>query len=89
MIPIDVNANGQADPDEVYDAKEQAVNAVAAGRYPSPPARDLNLVTGGKPEELVKAFIAWILTDGQSYVDEAGYVSLPQDRLAAELEKLD
>jgi phosphate transport system substrate-binding protein len=89
VVPIDVNANGQVDPDEVYDTKEQAVNAVATGRYPSPPARDLNLVTRGKPEGLVKAFITWILTDGQNYVNEAGYVSLPQDKLASELVKLD
>ncbi len=89
VVPVDVNANGQADPDEVYDAKQQAVNAVATGRYPSPPARDLNLVTRGKPAGLVNAFITWILTDGQDYVDEAGYIALPQDKLAAELGKLD
>ena len=52
MVPIDVNGNGQADPDEIYDTKDQAVNAVATGRYPSPPARDLNLVTRGKPAGL-------------------------------------
>ncbi|MGD2206300.1 MAG: substrate-binding domain-containing protein [Anaerolineae bacterium] len=89
VAPLDLNANGQADPDEVYDTKSQALDAVATGRYPSPPARDLNLVTQGQPEGLVKAFVAWVLTNGQSYVGEAGYVSLPQDKLAVELEKLD
>jgi phosphate transport system substrate-binding protein len=89
VVPIDVDANGQAGFDEIYETKVQAVDAVASGRYPSPPTRDLNLVTRGKPEGLVKTFIAWILADGQSYVEEAGYVSLPQDQLAAELEKLD
>lgn len=89
VIPIDVNANGQIDPDEVSDTKKQAVDSVATGRYPSPPARDLNLVTNGKPEGLVKAFINWILTSGQNYVDEAGYISLTQEKLDAELGKLD
>lgn len=89
VIPIDVNANGQVDPDEVSDTKTQAVHAVATGQYPSPPARDLNLVTNGKPQGLVKAFIHWILTSGQNYVDEAGYVSLTQEKLDAELGKLD
>ncbi len=89
VAPIDVDGNGQAGPEEVYDTKEEAVNGVAMGHYPSPPARDLNLVTQGKPEGLVKAFITWILTDGQDYVAEAGYISLPQDRLMAELEKMD
>jgi phosphate transport system substrate-binding protein len=89
VAPVDVNGNGQADPDEVYRAKEQAVRAVGTGQYPSPPARDLNLVTQGQPEGLVKAFITWVLTDGQDYVAEAGYISLPQEKLGEELGKLD
>jgi phosphate transport system substrate-binding protein len=89
VVPVDVNGDGQAGPDEVYSTKEQAVQAVAEGGYPSPPARDLNLVTQGQPEGLVKAFITWILTDGQNYVAEAGYISLSQEKLDAELGKLD
>jgi phosphate transport system substrate-binding protein len=89
VVPVDVDGNGQADPDEVYNAKKQAVSAVATGQYPSPPARDLNLVTQGQPEGLVKAFITWVLTAGQNYVDEAGYISLPQEKLDDELGKLD
>lgn len=89
VVPLDGDGNGQADPDQVYETKEQAVNAVATGRYPSPPARDLNLVTRGKPAGLVKVFFTWILTNGQDYVDEAGYIALPQDKLAAGLRRLD
>jgi phosphate transport system substrate-binding protein len=89
VVPIDANGNGQADPEEVCETKEQAINAVASGHYPSPPARDLNLVTHGKPTGLVKTFIAWVLTDGQQYVDEVGYVPLTQEQLQAELKKLD
>jgi phosphate transport system substrate-binding protein len=89
VVPLDANGNGHADADEIYDAKEQAVTAVATGRYPSPPARELNLVTRGKPSGLAKAFIEWILTDGQTYVDEAGYISLSRDKLDEELRKLD
>ena len=89
VIPMDVNGNGQADADEIYDTKEQATNAVATGRYPSPPARDENLVTNGKPTGLVKDFITWILTDGQKYVSEVGYIPLPQEKLGGERKKLD
>ena len=89
VAPIDVDGNGQADESEVYDTKEQAVVAVGTNHYPSPPARDLNVVTNGKPAGLVAAFIRWILTDGQGYVEEAGYVTLPADKLASELGKLD
>jgi phosphate transport system substrate-binding protein len=89
VVPIDVDSSGGAEPKEIYDTKEQAVSGVALGYYPSPPARDLNLVTRGKPEGLLKAFIGWVLTDGQNFVAEAGYISLPQDKLRAELENLD
>lgn len=88
VAPIDANDNGQADADEVYLTKEQAVNAVATNRYPSPPARDLNLVTRGQPDGLTATFISWILTDGQAFVDEAGYIALPSERLATEADKL-
>ncbi len=88
VAPIDANDNGQADADEIYLTKEQAVNAVATNKYPSPPARDLNLVTRGQPDGLTAAFISWILTDGQAFVDEAGYIALPSERLATEADKL-
>ena len=89
VVPLDVNGNGQADPDEVYDTKQQAVDAVAMGRYPSPPARDLNLVTRGKPSGLANTFIRWVVTDGQQYVAEVGYIPLTAEKLSEELRKLD
>jgi phosphate transport system substrate-binding protein len=88
VAPLDANANGQADPDEIYDIKEQAVGAVSTGKYPSPPARDLYVVTKGQPSGLTAAFIEWILADGQQYIDETGYIALPAERLAEEVQKL-
>lgn len=88
VAPLDINANGLADPEELYDTKEAAINAVALKHYPSPPARDLNLVTKGQPAGLTQAFITWILTDGQQYLEEIGYIALPQDKLDEELLKL-
>jgi phosphate transport system substrate-binding protein len=89
IVPIDLNGNGQADPEEIYATKEQAIHAVTKGHYPSPPTRDLNLVTKGRPSGLVKAFIEWALTDGQQYLGEVGYIPLEQEQLKAELRKLD
>lgn len=89
VAPLDVNGDGQAGPEEQYATKQQAVDAVASGSYPSPPARDLNLVTLGPPSGLVKTFIIWILTEGQRYVAEAGYIALPQAKLDAALGKLE
>ncbi|MGB9521682.1 MAG: PstS family phosphate ABC transporter substrate-binding protein, partial [Anaerolineales bacterium] len=88
ILPIDVNENQIVDPEEKLDTKEQAIQAVASNHYPSPPARALNLVTKGKPVDVVAQFIQWILTDGQKYVGEAGYVQLPQEQLEQNLQKL-
>ncbi len=87
--PIDVNQNGVAEPgDEYFKTKDEAVQAVATDRYPSPPARFENLATRGKPTGLVLAFIEWILTDGQQYLDQAGYVPLTPEQQAESLAKL-
>ncbi len=86
--PIDANNNSQVDPDELLDTKAKAVEAVATGKYPSPPARPLNLVTKGKPGGVVMAFIEWILGDGQKFVGEAGYVDLAQEQLQTALQKI-
>jgi phosphate transport system substrate-binding protein len=88
VVPIDANMNGTADPDEVITTQAQATEAVATGRYPSPPARVLNLVTKGKPSGLVQNFIVWVLTDGQAFVPEAGYVQITPDLLAEALAKV-
>jgi phosphate transport system substrate-binding protein len=88
IVPIDINANGQADPDEVIESKSVAVDAIATGKYPSPPARDLNLVTNGKPSGVTQDFIVWILTDGQQFVGEAGYIELTPEQLQEFLQKV-
>jgi phosphate transport system substrate-binding protein len=76
VLPIDVNVDGQIDANETITTKAQAIAAVAANHYPSPPARALNVVTKGKPSGVVQAFILWTLTDGQQFVDSAGYIPL-------------
>ena len=88
VVPIDANKNGTADPDEIISTLAEASNAVATGKYPSPPARVENIVTKGKPSGLVQTFIVWILTDGQKYVPEAGFVQLTPDLLAQSLAKV-
>jgi phosphate transport system substrate-binding protein len=88
VAPIDVNGNSVADADEIISLLAQATEAVASGRYPSPPARVENLVTNGKPSGLVQTFITWILTDGQKFVPVAGYVQLPPDQLEESLTKV-
>jgi phosphate transport system substrate-binding protein len=88
VVPVDLNQNGQADEDELYRTRDVAMQAIADGKYPSPPARLLYLVTKGKPDGILRDFVLWILTDGQQYVPESGYVSLTEAELAAEQAKL-
>jgi phosphate transport system substrate-binding protein len=88
VVPIDVNENGVTDPDELLESTSEAVKAVAEGKYPAPPARKLNLVTNGKPEGIVQSFIVWILTDGQKYVNESGYITLTESQIQEALGKV-
>ncbi len=90
IIPIDLNENGKIDPDEnFYGTMDQVMKAINDGKYPSPPARELYLVSGGKPaSKLVTVFIQWILSDGQKFVPEAGYVNIPAAKISSELQKL-
>jgi phosphate transport system substrate-binding protein len=87
--PIDINENGAADAEEIYTVKEDAFGAVANGTYPSPPSRFENLATLGKPEGLELEFIKWILTDGQQYLEAAGFVPLTPEQQAESLAKLE
>lgn len=89
IVPLDINSNGEVDPEEIIDIKEQALEAVSAGYYPSPPARDLNLVTKGPPQGLVREFIAWVLSEGQIFVYDAGFIPISQDQLEKDILKLD
>jgi phosphate transport system substrate-binding protein len=88
ILPIDFNKNGQTDPEEILDTKDKAVEMVKSGQYPMPPARLEFLVTKGKPTGLVQAFIEWILTDGQKFVSDTGYIELTPEQLNESLEKI-
>lgn len=89
VVPIDVNGNGRLDRNEkFYGTKDEALDAIADGRYPSPPARDLNLLSKGKPRGVTVQFIKWVLTDGQKYAPETGYIALPKSKASEALKKL-
>lgn len=84
VIPIDLNGNGQIDPEEdFYKTRDELTQAIADKRFPFPPARELYLVTKGEPSPAIADFYRWILTDGQAFVADAGYVALTADQLQA------
>jgi len=91
VVPLDLNSNGKIDADEnFYDSMNYLIAAIASGKYPSPPARELYFVTKGNPKNnrVLTEFIRWVLTDGQKYVHEAGYIALPKEKIAAEQKKI-
>lgn len=88
VVSFDVNNNGIVDPTEDISTKTKTVEAIKAEAFPHPPARVEFFVTKGKPDGATADFISWVLTDGQKYVDGAGYVELPENTLNSELEKV-
>ena len=82
VVPLDLNGDGQISADEdFYATIDDIAGAIAAKVYPFPPARELYLVTKGEPTPVIQDLYRWILTDGQAFVADAGYVSLSADRL--------
>lgn len=89
-LPIDVNGNGKIDADEnFYATIDELTTAIGTGKYPSPPARDLSFLVKGKPQkkEIIE-FIKYVLSDGQKFVLENGYIPLSKQRIQAEIKKL-
>lgn len=89
VVPLDQDGSGRIEPAEaIYATQKDITTAIAAGKYPSPPARPLYLVTKGTPQGAVRDFVKWTLTDGQQYVEEAGYVKIASDKLQSALDTL-
>ncbi len=88
IAPIDLNQNGKVDSEEDLKTKNRAIQAIVSGIYPSPPARDLYLLTKDNLKGLTKEFIRWILTDGQKYVEEVGYIKITKTQVNLAFKKL-
>lgn len=89
VIPIDLNGNGKVDPEEsFYGSLDEITSAIEKGIFPSPPARELNLLTLREFKGVTGEFVRWVLTEGQQYAPEAGYIPLSSERVQQELQKL-
>jgi phosphate transport system substrate-binding protein len=91
VIPIDVNGNGTIDAEEnFYENVRLFEKAVNDGKYPSPPVRNLYflLKAGAHAKPEVLEFFEWVLTDGQKFLAQAGYVPLPKGDLNTSMKKL-
>ena len=91
IIPLDIDGDGKiSDSERFYDTKDKLIKAIQEKKFPSPPSRDLYFVCKGKPADkaLVMAFLNWILTDGQQFIDAGGYIKLTPEKLKVAIEKL-
>lgn len=76
LFPIDTDNDGWISKDEQFYAfKQSLIKAIQDGRYPCPPARELYVVSKGRPQNaIVKAFLRFILEEGQQYSIPAGFI---------------
>ncbi len=90
VCPIDGNNDGTIAAEEFfYNTKDEFIAAVAEDKYPSPPARDLYMVSHGVPTNpAVIAFLEYVLTDGQQHNIPVGYIGLSEEKLQVGLQKL-
>jgi ABC-type phosphate transport system substrate-binding protein len=90
VLPIDLNSNNQADDNElVFDKLDDIKSAISSGKYPSPPVRKIYLVCKSVPTDAATVtFIKWILTIGQSYCGQFGFVNIEQKEAAEFLKQL-
>jgi len=88
VLPIDLDDNGKLDPGELIQTRTAALAAVRSGKYPSPPTRELFLVTKKEFSGPARVFVGWILGAGQRFIPEAGYIALTEERLKENLQML-
>jgi len=80
-VPLDSDGTGLDSEEDFYETRGEFLGAVEAGDYPAPPAREMFLASDGGFESEAADFVEWVLTEGQQYVRENGYVPLEEDRL--------
>ena len=83
VVPVDRDNDGVISSEEYfYDTKDDFIAAVSENKYPSPPARDLYLVSHGVPTNpVVVAFLEYVLGDGQCHNVPAGYIGIDEEKL--------
>ena len=75
--------------EDIYQDMVSFREALYSSKFPSPPGRDLFFITHGRPQQQeVLDFFAWVLAEGQKFVEPAGYVSLDAGILKNQLKKI-
>lgn len=90
LLPIDKNSNGTIDyMEDIYSDANTFLRGVWIGKYPQALVRNFYAVCEQQPtNEAELAFLSWILSDGQQYLNKAGYCELASSESQAQLDKL-
>lgn len=90
FVPIDKNENGKIDfMENIYENPETFLRGVWIGKYPKSLSNSIYLVSSEKPNNQSEiAFINWVLTDGQKFLNSNGYSDLTYNEQQSDLNKL-
>ena len=86
LMPIDKNNNGQLDYFEnIYTDLNVFARGVWIGKYPKSLCRTIYSISPLKPSnETELAFLTWVITDGQKFLNPVGYKELANSNRQAE-----
>jgi len=90
LLPIDKNGNGTIDyMEDIYGDANTFLHGVWIGKYPKTLYNNIYAVNSMPPtDEAELAFLSWVLTDGQNYMNSAGFCELAGSESQSQLEKL-
>lgn len=77
IIPIDLNGNGKIDPDEnIYGTLDDVIGFVEQTHHPRIPLENVNVLyrKDGAGKDVVP-FLQWVLTKGQQYNHDFGFIN--------------
>lgn len=75
IVPIDKNGNGKIDyVESIYTDLQSFSRGVWIGKYPKAFCNSIYAASNGKPTSAKEvAFLKWIITDGQQFLNESGF----------------
>jgi len=90
-LPLDLNSDHIIEAEEsFYSELDSLTGAVALGKYPSPPSRELMFVLNKEHQsKLIEEFVRFVMTEKQQgYLLENGFVPLEKELITKESKKL-
>ncbi len=90
LLPIDKNGNGHIDYHEkIYGNLDDFKRGVWIGKYPKSLVNNIYSVSlANSDDENITAFLSWVVTDGQKFVEPGGFSELLYNERLSRLEKL-